>query len=105
MELHFYRIARDANSEVWEIEMPDYRYLDRLLIIWGEKKHQLFLLSTHENVKEKKEYIEAIEVLVKPLETPYEMQINYIPVFFGSDYDEVVFLMDSFIEKIKTDYL
>lgn len=84
----------------FSIEKSESIYTDRVII--SEKAKKIFLLTTFDVGEVPDDY----QVFVKNLAVnEYELSINYIPVFFGCDYDDVVRVMDEFADKIKNDYM
>lgn len=84
----------------YEITKADSVYTDRAIVAEGAGK--IFLLTTFDVEQVPAAYQEYIKSLS---ENNLELSINYIPVFFGCDYDDVVRLMDDFAKKIREDYM
>ncbi len=84
----------------YEITKAESIYTDRAIV--SAKAEKIFLLTTFDVGQVPADYQEYIKSLS---EADWELSINYIPVFFGCDYDDVVRLMDDFAKKIREDYL
>lgn len=83
----------------YEITKPESVYTDRAIVSVKAKK--IFLLTTFDAGEAPEDYQQYIKGLS---DDEMELSINYIPVFFGCDYDDVVRLMDDFAKKIREDY-
>lgn len=84
----------------YEITKSESVYTDRAIV--SAKAEKIFLLTTFDAGEAPEDYQQYIKSLS---DDEMELSINYIPVFFGCDYDDVVRLMDDFAKKIREDYL
>ena len=83
----------------YEVTKSQSVYTDRVIV--AEKADKIFLLTTFDVGEVPQAYEEYVKSLT---DLDYEISINYIPVFFGCDYDDVVRIMDEFAKKIRGDY-
>lgn len=83
----------------YEVEKSQSVYTDRVIV--ADKPKKIFLITTFDVGEVPVEYEEYIKSLTV---CDYEISVNYIPVFFGGDYDDVVRIIDDFANKIKEDY-
>ena len=83
----------------YEVTKPESIYTDRIIV--SAKAKKIFLLTTFDIGQVPDDYSRFAKELA---ESDYELSVNYIPVFFGCDYDDVVRVMDDFAKKIREDY-
>ena len=84
----------------YEITKSESIYTDRIIV--ADKAEKIFLLTTFDVGEVPAEYEEYAKNLT---DKDYELSVNYIPVFFGCDYDDVIRIIDDFAKKIREDYL
>ena len=84
----------------YEVTKEKSIYTDRLIV--SAKAAKAFLLTTFDIGEVPEDYLQFAKDLAA---ADYEVSVNYIPVFFGCDYDDVVRVMDDFAKKIREDYL
>ena len=84
----------------YEITKAGSIYTDRAIV--SAKAGKIFLLTTFDVGEAPEDYRQYVKSLS---DDDLELSVNYIPVFFGCDYDDVVRLMDDFAKKIREDYM
>lgn len=83
----------------YNLEKADSIYTDRAIV--ADKAKKIFLLTTFDLGEVPDDYRDFVQALA----VDFELSVNYIPVFFGGDYDDVMRIMDDFVDKLKNDYM
>ncbi len=92
-------LFQTENLREYEVEKKGCFYPDRVVV--ADKTQTIFLLTTYDVDQVPEDYRHFVQELGG--ET-FALSVNYIPVFFGGDYDDVVRVLDQFADQLKEDY-